>query len=76
MTNDLASTLSHLASITAKIDSGQGAVGQLINDPSIYHGLQDVVLGMEQSSMTRWLIQNRRKAGEKTREKIDDLPDR
>ena len=76
VTDDLASTLSHLASITAKIDSGQGAVGQLINDPSIYHGLQDVVLGMEQSSMTKWLIQNRRKAGEKTREKIDDLPNR
>ncbi|MCK5145362.1 MCE family protein [bacterium] len=74
--DDLKTTLHHLANITAKIDSGQGAVAQLLNDPSIYHGLQDIVLGIERSSMAKWLIQNRRKAGEKTKKNIETLPER
>ena len=33
-------TTSHLKSITAKIDSGKGSVGQLVNDTSLYTNLQ------------------------------------
>jgi phospholipid/cholesterol/gamma-HCH transport system substrate-binding protein len=70
ITEDLKTTLQALANITTKIDTGYGTAGQLVNDPSIYYGLQNVVLGMEKSWMTKWLINGRRKAGEKEREKI------
>lgn len=76
VTTDLKRTLHHLANITAKIDSGQGTAAQLINDPSVYYGLQNVVLGIERSSMTKWLVQNRRKAGEKTQKRIEAMPER
>lgn len=69
---DLQSTMHSLASITAKIDSGQGTLGSLINDKSIYYGLQDVVLGIENNKLAKWLIQNRRKAGEKERKKLEE----
>ncbi len=64
---DLRSAVHSLASVAAKIDTGSGTLGSLINDPELYVGLQDVVMGAEKSSLTKWMIQNRRKAGEKER---------
>ena len=66
---DLRSAVHSLANITAKIDTGKGALGSLINDKDLYYGLQDVVLGVQSSSVAKWLIRNRRKAGEKERMK-------
>ena len=67
--NDLKTTLHSLANITAKIDTGKGTAGQFVNDDELYTGLEDVVLGMQHSKLTKWMIQNRRKAGEKHRKK-------
>jgi phospholipid/cholesterol/gamma-HCH transport system substrate-binding protein len=64
---DLRSTMRSLASITAKIDTGKGTLGWLINDPELYIGLQDVVVGTQNSKIAKYLIQNRRKAGEEKR---------
>lgn len=68
VTGDLEKTLHALANITTKIDTGEGSAGMFINNPELYAGLQDVVLGVKSSKLTRWMIQNRRKAGEKARE--------
>lgn len=68
---DLKSAAHSLASITAKIDSGQGTLGGLVNDPQVYLGLRDVILGVEKSSLLRWMINNRKAAGEKEREAIE-----
>ncbi len=64
LTQDLHRAVQSLANIATKIDTGKGTVGQLINDPGLYYGLQHVVLGIERSSLTQWLIQRSRKAGE------------
>ncbi len=64
---DLRSAIHSLANVAAKIDTGKGTLGNLVNDPGIYYGLQDVVLGVQRNKIARWLIQNRRKAGEKER---------
>lgn len=69
VTQDLQTTLHALANITTKIDTGEGSVGLLINDPELYVGLQDVVLGVQKSKLTKWMLQNRRKSGEKERTK-------
>ena len=66
---DFKSTLQAIASITTKIDTGKGTAGQFVNDDALYLGLEDVVLGTKKSKVTKWLIQNRRKAGEKERMK-------
>lgn len=66
---DLRSAIHSMASIAAKIDTGKGALGSLINDEELYIGLQDVVLGVRKSAVAKWLIRNRRKAGEKERKK-------
>jgi len=40
-------TAAHLSSIAAKIDSGKGSVGGLINDKSIYTNLQKTTAGLQ-----------------------------
>jgi phospholipid/cholesterol/gamma-HCH transport system substrate-binding protein len=72
ITDDLKTTLHALSNISVKIDTGYGTAGKLINDPSVYEGLQNVILGMENSSITRWMIDGRRKSGEKERKKIQN----
>jgi phospholipid/cholesterol/gamma-HCH transport system substrate-binding protein len=52
-----------LDSIGRKLDNGTGTAGKLINDPAIFDAAQHLVVGVDQSSMLRWLIRNREKAG-------------
>ncbi len=49
--------------IAAKIDGGDGTVAKLINDPQIYDAVNDIVVGVNDSKLLRWLIRNRQKAG-------------
>ncbi|HUP43485.1 MAG TPA: hypothetical protein VM599_09765, partial [Thermoanaerobaculia bacterium] len=46
-----------------KLDQGEGTAGKLISDPSVYEAVQDVIVGVEESRMLRWLIRNRQKKG-------------
>jgi phospholipid/cholesterol/gamma-HCH transport system substrate-binding protein len=65
--NDLRNAVRSLASVTAKIDTGAGTIGLLVNDRELYNGLRDVVVGTKNNKVVKWLIQNRRKAGEQER---------
>ena len=35
----------------------------LINDPSVYQAVNDIIVGVNESSLLRWLIRNRQKKG-------------
>ncbi len=48
---------SRLNSILAKIDSGEGTIGLLLNDPTLYEDLKRVVGGAQRSTVVRTLIQ-------------------
>lgn len=68
--------LSHIESVVAQLDtvasrisSGDGSVAQFINNPDLYEALNDIVVGIDESKMLRWLIRNRQKAGIKKRYK-------
>lgn len=65
--NDLRDAIKSISSIAAKIDTGQGTLGRLVNDEIMFLALQDVVLGVQSSKLAKWLVQNRRKAGERER---------
>jgi len=69
---DLKAAVHAIASITAKIDSGQGTAGRFVNEDELYQGLEDVVLGTRKSRLARWVIQGRRKTGEKERQKLEE----
>ena len=47
----------------SKINSGNGTAGKLINDPSVYESINDILIGINESKLLRWLIRNRQQAG-------------
>ncbi|MEO6326346.1 MAG: MlaD family protein [Thermoanaerobaculia bacterium] len=61
--NDLKTISGSLARVAKKLDSSEGTAGKLISDPSVYEALNDVIVGIDQSKMLRWLIRNRQRSG-------------
>jgi len=49
--------------ITQQLSEGDGTVAQLIEDPQVYQALKDVLVGINDSRILRWLIRNRQKKG-------------
>lgn len=62
-TQNLKSFSERLDSIGRKLDEGHGTAGKLINDPAIFDAANRLVVGIDQSSLLRWLVKNRQKAG-------------
>jgi hypothetical protein len=56
-----------LNEISVKISAGEGSAAKLINDPQIYDAVNDVIIGVNESRLLRWLIRNRQKKGIETR---------
>ena len=63
MTEELRGLLERLNATVAKITEGDGTVARLIEDPQVYEALNDVIVGIDESKLLRWLIRNRQKAG-------------
>jgi phospholipid/cholesterol/gamma-HCH transport system substrate-binding protein len=58
-----------------KLNSGEGTAGRLIADPSIYEAVNDILIGINESRMLRWLIRNRQQAGiERRAAEVERLP--
>ncbi len=55
--------LERLNRAAAKLESGDGTVARLLDDPSVYEAIQDVMVGVNESKLLRWLIRNRQKKG-------------
>jgi phospholipid/cholesterol/gamma-HCH transport system substrate-binding protein len=47
----------------AKVNNGNGTAGKIINDPSVYESINDILIGINESKMLRWLIRNRQQKG-------------
>lgn len=59
----LESAVGRLDKLSAEITEGDGTVARLLADPEVYDALNDVIVGVNESRMLRWLIRNRQKAG-------------
>ncbi|HEV8660525.1 MAG TPA: MlaD family protein [Thermoanaerobaculia bacterium] len=46
-----------------KINNGEGTAGKLIADPSVYESINDVLIGINESKLLRWLIRSRQESG-------------
>ncbi|MCP4202929.1 MAG: MCE family protein [bacterium] len=63
VTRDLKELIENLNVVSEKLEKGEGALGQIINDPHLYQAMDDIVVGINESRLLRWLIRNRQKAG-------------
>jgi phospholipid/cholesterol/gamma-HCH transport system substrate-binding protein len=64
---DLRVTASNLASISTKLDEAEGTLGLLLEDPSVYEGLEDVVSGVQENKVLRWYIRRQQRKGAQER---------
>jgi len=61
--DDLARLLDNLADVAEKLNRGDGSAARLINDPTLVEAIEDIVVGVEESKMLRWLLRNRQQQG-------------
>ena len=67
LTTEVEQLLQRLNSTLEQVSEGDGTAAKLINDPAIYEALDDLVVGINESKLLRWLLRNRQKAGIKKR---------
>ncbi|NOY23497.1 MAG: MCE family protein [Acidobacteria bacterium] len=65
---DLKAAIHHLRSILEKIDNGEGTMGKLVNDTSLYDNADQVFRGAKKSALTRTVIRHYKKKGKKERD--------
>jgi phospholipid/cholesterol/gamma-HCH transport system substrate-binding protein len=60
----------------ARINNAEGTAGKIIADPSLYESINDILIGINESKLLRWLIRNRQQSGiEKRVEEREKMPD-
>lgn len=71
---ELQELLERLNSVSEEVLEGDGTVARLIRDPSLYEAMDDIVVGVHESRLLRWLIRNRQKKGIEVRveEAVED----
>jgi phospholipid/cholesterol/gamma-HCH transport system substrate-binding protein len=76
--NEFTALVQQLNAAVAKINNGQGTAGKLISDPTVYESINDILIGINESKMLRWLIRNRQQSGIEKRytegQKAPDVP--
>lgn len=60
---DLKKLSSHLTNVASKLDSKEGTAGRLIADPEVSEAINDILVGVDQSKLLKWLVRNRQRAG-------------
>jgi phospholipid/cholesterol/gamma-HCH transport system substrate-binding protein len=66
--------LKQLNDTVAKVNRGEGTAGKLISDPSVYESVNDILIGINESKLLRWLIRNRQESGIKKRYDTESKP--
>src|SRR5215467_8320137 len=60
---ELTGLIAQLNDAVKKINAGEGTAGRIISDPSIYESFNDILIGINESKLLRWLIRNRQQKG-------------
>jgi len=60
---EFSSLVRQLNATVTKINAGEGTAGRLLTDPSMYESVNDILIGINESKLLRWLIRSRQQAG-------------
>ena len=61
--NEFTGLVHQLNEAVTKLNNGQGTAGRIISDPSVYESINDILIGINESKLLRWLIRNRQERG-------------
>lgn len=70
LTTELRSLLRNLNEASEKLNQGDGTAAMLLNDPDVYDAINDILVGINESKILRWLVRNRQRSG--IRERYQD----
>jgi phospholipid/cholesterol/gamma-HCH transport system substrate-binding protein len=60
---ELTALLRNLREVAEKVNKGDGSAARLINDPAFAEAVEDILVGINESKLLRWLIRNRQEKG-------------
>jgi phospholipid/cholesterol/gamma-HCH transport system substrate-binding protein len=60
---EFTSLVHQLNEVVGKINNGNGTAGKLITDPAIYESINDILIGINESKLLRWLVRSRQQSG-------------
>jgi hypothetical protein len=60
---DIEQVVERVDRLSVEVTQGEGTLAQLIRDPSVYQSINDILIGINESRVLRWLIRNRQGAG-------------
>ena len=63
LTEDLRRISRSLASVAEKVDRGEGTAARIVNDPALFEAIDDILVGVNESKVLRWLVRNRQRSG-------------
>jgi phospholipid/cholesterol/gamma-HCH transport system substrate-binding protein len=63
ITDELRQLVQRLNLVASRLEQGEGTAGKLISDPAIYEAVNDIIIGINESKLLRWLIRNRQQKG-------------
>lgn len=61
--NEFTHLIKQLNEVVLKINTGQGTAGKIISDPALFESVNDILIGINESKLLRWLIRNRQQSG-------------
>jgi len=61
--NEFTLLIKQLNEVVMKINTGQGTAGKIISDPALFESVNDILIGINESKLLRWLIRNRQQSG-------------
>jgi len=76
VTGQVRQIVERLNEISRKLSTGEGTASKLINDPQVYDAVNDIIIGVNESRVLRWLLRNRQNKGiekryEDTRQELE-----
>jgi phospholipid/cholesterol/gamma-HCH transport system substrate-binding protein len=63
VTGDVERVIDRVERLSLDITEGEGTLARLIQDPTVYDSINDILIGINESRILRWLIRNRQGAG-------------
>lgn len=57
------SMVSQLNAVSKQLSEGNGTAGKLIQDPAVYESANDILIGINESKMLRWLVRRSQAKG-------------
>lgn len=62
-------SMGHLESILKKVDNGEGTLGALVNDPTVYEDIKSIMGGAKRSSVLKYFVNTFKDSGQEEKKK-------